>query len=415
MTRFRFVHAADLHLDTPFEGVGKVAPEVAGRLRDASLEAFDNLVEFTMQSGAAFLILAGDVYDGAVRGVRAQLRFFRGVERLAERHIPVFVVHGNHDPLGGWSAARDIPSNLHVFGSAAVEARVVTKGGSDLATIYGISYARAEMAENLALRYERQDSAGPHIAMLHCSAGTFAGHEAYSACSIDDLTRAKMDYWALGHIHQHLYLAEGRPWIVYPGSLQARSAKSSEHGAKGAILVEVADGAIENVRFEALDRIRYAAIAIDISATADFVALQKAIGVEADELRTACDGRDALATVTLTGRGPLHYDLRREGTAAEVLRDVRESLSDMTPFVWVDRLIDRTKGTLDRAAIESRGDFSSDLTRVTRQLLSDPDALSVFYDQQAAPLERPSVRKWLAEVPSGDVAELLSSAEEFAL
>ena len=359
------------------------------------------------------------------RRVRAQLRFFRGIERLGERHTPVFVVHGNHDPLGGWSAARDVPANLHIFGSDAVESRVVTKDGRDLATIYGISYARAEMAENLALHYERQDSAGPHIAMLHCSAGTFAGHEAYSACSIEDLTRARMDYWALGHIHQRLYLAEGRPWIVYPGSLQARSAKSSERGAKGAILVEVLGGAIESVRFEALDRIRYAGITIDISTIADFVALQRIIGVEADELRTVSEGRDALATVTLTGRGPLYHDLRREGTAAEMLRDLREGLLESapldasllvtTPFVWLDRTIDETRGTLDREAIEARGDFSSDLTRVTRQLLSTPEALSVFYDQQAAPLERPSLCKWLPEVPPGDVAALLSRAEEFAL
>lgn len=109
MGTFRFVHAADLHLDTPFEGIGRVAPQIAEALRDASLNAWDALVRLTIDRDAAFLLLAGDIYDGAERGVRAQLRFVRGLERLAEHRIQTFIVHGNHDPLDGWSAIRKWP------------------------------------------------------------------------------------------------------------------------------------------------------------------------------------------------------------------------------------------------------------------------------------------------------------------
>src|SRR5450755_2923792 len=123
--KFRFVHAADLHLDTPFVALGRVAPDIAGRLRNASLEAFDALVRMAVERQAAFVIFAGDIYDSADRGVRAQLRFLRGVERLGERGIPVFVAHGNHDPLDGWSAVRRRPENLVVFGADAVERHTV--------------------------------------------------------------------------------------------------------------------------------------------------------------------------------------------------------------------------------------------------------------------------------------------------
>src|SRR6478672_4357074 len=112
--KFRFVHSADLHLDTPFAAIGRVAPEIAGRLRDASLEAFDALVAMAIEREASFVVLAGDMYDESDRGVRGQLRFLRGVERLGERDIPVFVAHGNHDPLDGWSAMRRTPANLTV-------------------------------------------------------------------------------------------------------------------------------------------------------------------------------------------------------------------------------------------------------------------------------------------------------------
>src|SRR5438270_6455808 len=160
--KFRFVHAADLHLDTPFASIGRVAPEIADRLRDASLEAFDALVRMAIEREAAFAVFAGDIYDSADRGVRAQLRFLRGVERLGERGIPVFVAHGNHDPLDGWSAVRRAPDNLVVFGGDAVETHTVARSGATLAQVYGISYARRDVTENLALRFERRDAPGLH-------------------------------------------------------------------------------------------------------------------------------------------------------------------------------------------------------------------------------------------------------------
>src|SRR6478672_7542537 len=153
--KFRFVHAADLHLDTPFAAIGRVAPEIAGRLRDASLEAYDALTRLAIEREAAFVVFAGDIYDCADRGVRAQLRFLRGVERLGEKRIPVFVAHGNHDPLDGWSAIRRAPANLTVFGAGTVETHPVTRDGELLAHVCGVSYARRDVSENLALGFRR--------------------------------------------------------------------------------------------------------------------------------------------------------------------------------------------------------------------------------------------------------------------
>ena len=111
--RFRFIHAADLHLDTPFQGVAGPAPEVATALYEASLQAWDNVVDLAIEREAAFVLIAGDIYDGADRGVRAQLRFLAGLKRLDEAGIRSFVVHGNHDPLDGWSAIREWPAGVN--------------------------------------------------------------------------------------------------------------------------------------------------------------------------------------------------------------------------------------------------------------------------------------------------------------
>src|SRR5260370_11283814 len=166
---FRFIHAADLHLDTPFASLARVAPEIAERLRDAALESYDALVDLAIAREAAFVVLAGDTYNCADRGVRAQLRFLRGVERLGQAGIRVFAAHGNHDPQDGWSAVRRAPANLVVFGSQAVESHTVAGDGAILAQVYGIGYGTRDVTENLALGFRRLDAPSLHVRALHCN------------------------------------------------------------------------------------------------------------------------------------------------------------------------------------------------------------------------------------------------------
>ena len=160
---FSFVHAADLHLDTPFKGIGLTAPHVAEQLREASLAAFDALVDLCFERRAAFLVIAGDIYDGPERGLRAQLRFRDGLGRLSDACIPSFVVHGNHDPVEtGWSAlAGPWPERVRIFGTGRVEAVPVHLDGTQVATVQGISFAQRSERENLALRFSRV--AGPGV------------------------------------------------------------------------------------------------------------------------------------------------------------------------------------------------------------------------------------------------------------
>ncbi len=255
---FCFVHAADLHLDTPFQGVGATAPELAERLRDASLTTLEKLVDLTIRRDAAFLLLAGDIYDGAERGIRAQFRFRDAMKRLADKQIPVFLVHGNHDPLDGWSAIRNWPENVTLFSSSAVETKAVMREGKRIANIYGISYGTRDISENLAVRFHREQGEGLHIGLLHCKAGGADEHARYSPCTADDLARAGMDYWALGHIHIRRIFQAGSALAAYPGSTQGRSFKPSEQGPKGALVVTASETGIIDTRFEAIDQVRFA-------------------------------------------------------------------------------------------------------------------------------------------------------------
>ncbi len=282
-----FVHAADLHLDTPFQGLHSTAPDVARRLADASLEAFDNVVSLAVERRARFVVLAGDIYDGPVRGLRAQIRFRRGLERLSEEGISAFVAHGNHDPIDtGWSAVRSWPRLVHIFGAQRPSVERVVLDGEQVATVQGISYPRRDVQENLSLLFEKPVGPGPHIGVLHCNVsgaglGTHAGrpagsagwsaHADYSPCSLADLTSRGLDYWALGHVHTRCVLAggAGEPFVVYPGNTQGRSPAAPERGAKGAMVVHADGSQILDVEFVPCDAVRFADVEIDLADAAD--------------------------------------------------------------------------------------------------------------------------------------------------
>lgn len=105
----KFIHCADLHLDSPFAGLSETSAALAAFLRGATFSAFKNAVDCALRNQADFFLISGDVYDGEDRSVRAQLFFLEQLKRLSDAGIPSFTVHGNHDPLSGWELDRDLP------------------------------------------------------------------------------------------------------------------------------------------------------------------------------------------------------------------------------------------------------------------------------------------------------------------
>jgi DNA repair exonuclease SbcCD nuclease subunit len=415
MSRFCFVHAADLHHDTPFEGVGRADVRVRDALRDASLDAWDDLVRLTIDRQAAFLLLAGDIYDGAQRGVRAQLRLRRGLERLAERGIQAFVIHGNHDPTEGWSAIRSWPPLVTVFDSKSVQSAPVERDGQRLATVHGISYAQPAVTENLALRFRRGGEPGLHIGLLHCNVGGNAEHESYSPCTLDDLRRAGMDYWALGHIHQRQVLVEGGPWVVYPGNLQGRSPKASELGPKGAMVVEVDDAGVRGVDFAPVDRVRFARCEVEVSGCNDLAELEAELWRQGEWVRERNEGRGVLLRAVLAGHDGPHADLQRPGVIDELLRDLRQQAEGLTPFLWWQGIQDQTRIGVDRELIRGRGDFSAELIAAVDALAEDPDRRERFIAQRLQALQDRGFHRWIPDVPADEAMDLLREAEDLAL
>lgn len=403
------VHAADLHLGAPLESLGRrVAGARADYLRELAATAFDRLIDLVLDQQALALVLAGDVYDDAEREMRAQLRFRRGLDRLAEAAIPVFIVHGNHDPLvvGRRRAAR-LPDNVTVFDPGQVGVREVELGDGSALSIAGVSFGTQAEHDNLARRFHGLDvDPRRSVGVLHTNLGGTAGHDNYAPCSTDDLMGAPIGYWALGHIHKRTVgqLEPGR-WYAYPGNLQGRSAKLTECGPKGALVVPLIDQGFDEPVFHACDAVRFARIDVDLGEATDvydameMVAMR--IGVETDR----ADGRPVVVRVRLVGATAVHGDLAAVDDLTAALRDHCVDVVGDGDIIGSELA---TRIGVDRGRLLARDDLLSELLATIDVLAEDPEAL----EQRLAPMDE-LVRQHLgADV---DPLTLLAEAERLLI
>ena len=304
MPLYHFVHAADLHLDSPFRMLTGAAPEQAEMLRRATFDAYDGIVDLCIEQRVDALLVAGDIFDSSDNRLGAQLRFRDGLLRLAQHGIRAFVCHGNHDPLNGWRAGLDWPAEAHRFGEVP-SALPLRPDDPSSPLVYGVSYPVRDVSVNLIPLFPPRDAARPAIGLLHANVGGIPGYENYAPCSLADLTATGYDYWALGHVHTRQILrapAEGSPVVVYPGNSQGR--QPNERGARGVYLVEMDErGVVTDLSFRAVDVVRWSLIECsveDIEHDQDLLdALEASVQTELD----ATEGRPIVIACGSRGVG----------------------------------------------------------------------------------------------------------------
>ncbi|WP_052487960.1 metallophosphoesterase family protein [Gordoniibacillus kamchatkensis] len=321
---FRFMHAADLHVDSPFRGMSALPPSIRDRVRESTFRALDELVRLALRERVDFVVVSGDVYDASDRSLRAQLRLQAALRQLASGGVPVFIAHGNHDPADGRTARLDWPESVRFFAADRVETvPALLDGDRVVAEVHGRSFGSAAVRDNLALGFRgaSRTEGAYQIAVLHANVDGDEGHDNYAPCSLRDLTEGGFDYWALGHIHTRRVLHE-RPWVVYPGNPQGRSVR--ETGARGCYIVDVSEAGETSLTFHALDDVRWAVRLIDIAPFRTEQELLAELAAELEQVRDEASGRPAVARLVLEGRGPLHAALRAGGGAEEWVSLLRE-------------------------------------------------------------------------------------------
>ncbi len=412
MPSFSFVHTADLHLDSPFLGLGKL-PEseerVVRTLREATFEAFDAVIELCRQQEVDFLLVAGDVYDGADRSLRAQLRFRDGLARLAEQGIRAYVVHGNHDPLDGWSHALQMPATVHVFGEQP-DSVVFEKQGVPVARIHGISYPSRATERDFG-RAERCGEEPFQIGLLHCNAGGDPRHDPYAPRSVRELEDSRLDYWALGHIHERTTLRPADPFIGYPGNTQGRHIHES--GPRGCLLVQVgSDGRlVEPPAFVPTDQVRWSPCRVDIRGHQTVTELRDELEDRLDELLQQTEGRPLVTRVTLEGRGPLHRELARENAREDLEETLRARGLERAPFVWIERLVLQTRPEIDWESRRAGQDFLGDLLRLMEGIRQEPEAIRELETALRDLYQHRRARRFLDPPDEAWLESLLDEAE----
>lgn len=404
---FTFIHAADLHLDTPFEGVGHVSAALRERLVDASLEALDALVERALSGRDLFVALAGDVYDGAVRGIRAQARLLAATKRLSDAGIHTFIAHGNHDPVDeGWTAVRAWPERVHVFPAHAAESFALTAADGTRVTVTGTSFPVRDVTLGLHRRFPKPDGPGFHVAVLHANVGASPDHAAYSPCRLEDLTELGYHAWLLGHIHRRAVLRARAPLVAYSGNLQGRSFKPAECGAKGAVRVTV-EGEVATTTFLDLAPIRFENLAVDVSSCTDLGGVFEACSAALDAVRTP--ERTTLVRATLRGRSAAFDDLVGQ-SPAELLRAIAEATRSAHGAVWTAVTLE-VQPIRQLEALRPRDDLAGELVREMDRLAADPDTVRRLL-AGAAPA---ALRDLLAEADTAALTSWLEQSTELAL
>ncbi|MQS96282.1 metallophosphoesterase family protein [Companilactobacillus halodurans] len=229
----KFLHAADLHLDTPFVGISNFSKDLQKKLQESTYKATENLFETALKEKVDFVILAGDIFDDTDSSLKAQMFLKEQFEKLNQANIKVYLVYGNHDYYRNNFAVVDFPENVVVFGQDVTTIEQTAKDGQRVG-ITGFSYYQQHINQNIVSNYPARGDFDYQIGILHAG----VGDDNYAPFQIQDLLKKGYDYWALGHIHKREILCDS-PVIVYPGDIQGRN--QNETSPKGFYIVEETD------------------------------------------------------------------------------------------------------------------------------------------------------------------------------
>jgi len=399
MATFRFLHCADLHLDSPLRGLEADPDAPVDKIRGATRDALQNLVNFAIEQHVDFVVAAGDLYDGDWQDWRTGRFLLDQIRRLTDENIPFIAIRGNHD------AASVITNNLRMPGEAARlldHRRPETFRLPDLqVAIHGQSFATRAVTDNIARTYPPPVPGWFNVGVLHSSVGARPLHDNYAPCSVDELRSHDYDYWALGHIHQRRVLAE-RPWIVFPGNLQGRHAR--ETGPKGACLVTFEDR-VPTVERLTFDLARWERCRVDVSGASTF-----------DDCLMRCR-EDLIGAI---GTGADTYAIRVEfhgSTAANgVLRSQSEHLVNEVraialalggPDTWIEQVIVATTPPTGRLSLEGDG-VAGEIGRVLAELQSEVSSLTASDGAKLPALS--NLRSQLRATGAPDMGDALNDA-----
>ena len=342
MSSFTFLHAADIHLDSPLKGLDPEAP--VERIRRATRDALVSMVDFAIEQQVSFVLLAGDLYDGDWKDWRTGQFLVQQLGRLLREGIEIVAISGNHDAESVLMLKLPVPGLL-----PADEPGTRLLSGSPVA-VHGQGFRVPAVTGNIVLDYPAPVDGRFNIGLLHTACGPSA-HANYAPCSLDDLVRRNYDYWALGHVHTRSELCRD-PWVVFPGNLQGRHI--NEEGSRGATLVTVEGGRVASVAHHALDVLRWRRLQVYVSEAISRTEVLLEVKLALEAAAQEAEGRLLVVRVVLLGESPAHAEL--VASPGETLNQVRGMAADiaMTDQLWIESVVVDTSPAVDVDALRAQ-------------------------------------------------------------
>lgn len=394
----KFIHTADIHLDSPLKGLEVHDDAPVEEIRGATRRAFDNLIDLALEEEVDFILIAGDLYDGDWKDYNTGLFFSARMGKLSKSGIKVFIVSGNHDAASQLTKTMPLPDNVTLFSPRKPQSVKLDDIG---VIIHGQSYSHRAVTENLASQYPQYDSNYFNIGLLHTSLTGREGHEDYAPCTMDDLKSKGYDYWALGHVHTREIISED-PWIVFPGNIQGRHIK--ETGAKGASLVSVEDGRIVKVEAFELDVLRWAVCQVDLSECETCEKIYDVVRQALEQALDQVDGKPLAIRLILTGSCPVHGKLLDQTTQwTEGFRSIAVQSGEM----WLEKVKFQTTRKVSLEEMFGEDNPIAGLLKSVQQIELDGETLFRLVPELSA-----LKNKLPAEIQTGDESFLDPSPDK---
>jgi DNA repair protein SbcD/Mre11 len=300
---FKFIHAADIHLDSPMRKLDFYEGAPVEKFRQATRRAFENLIHLAISENAAFVVIAGDLYDGDWKDYNTGLYFVSQMSRLRDAGISVFIVTGNHDAASTITKTLRFPDNVKIFPSDRPLTFHIENPG---VAIHGQSFASPAVKKDLASSYPMPLKGFYNIGLLHTCLTGREGHEPYAPCSPEDLKNKGYDYWALGHVHNHEVI-EKHPHIVFSGNLQGRNPR--ETGSKGCVLVTVGHNHETDIEFIPMDVVRWAIAEVDATGAESGYDILERVRKKLENLLEENDGMPLATRIYIKGKTSAHGEI----------------------------------------------------------------------------------------------------------
>lgn len=371
---FKFLHAADIHLDSPLHKLDSYDGAPKKELRQASRRAFDNLVQTAITEKVSFVLIAGDLYDGDWKDYNTGLHLVSQTAKLRDAGIPVYIVAGNHDAASKITKKLKLPNNVRLFSADKPETFTI----DDLnVAIHGQSFAKPAIKNDLSNNYPSPLSGYFNIGVLHTCASGREGHEPYAPCTMDGLRSKGYDYWALGHVHQYETLLEN-PLVVFPGCIQGRHIR--ETGPKGCLLVTVDDNGHPGPAFRPLDVIRWVIADVDSSGAESAYEIVDRFGKQLKKLIDENGEVPLVTRVVIKGETSGHSELLSD--VEHWSNEIRSVAIDIGGGqVWVEKIKFHTTLPASKQDFQKGDGAIGELVSLFDEMSSNPDMVNALSDE----------------------------------